>query len=128
MMQFKYWVMGVMLLNMMTAIVACLYMAFLAFKELDRAEQFLKKSNWIVMNKRNLGNGHIARVMRMLQIAGCLSIKNYSIRKGQLDANDVSGFPKKLERKIVWTGRVLLFSFIAMMMASYFFNYIKGGE
>ncbi|TRX72741.1 hypothetical protein [Pseudomonas mangiferae] len=120
--------MGALLLSMMTAVVACLYMTFLAFKELDRAEQFLKQSDWIVMNKRSLGNGPIARVMRMLQIAGCLSVKNYSIRKGQLDASDVSGFPEKLERKIVWTGRVLLFSFIAMMMASYFFNHIKGGE
>ena len=45
--------MGALLLSM-TAIVACLYMTFLAFKELDRAEQFLKNSNWIVMNKRNL--------------------------------------------------------------------------
>jgi len=103
-------------------------MTFLAFKELDRAEQFLKKSNWIVMNKRSLGNGHVARVMRMLQIAGCLSVKSYSIRKGQLDANDVSEFPGRLERKIVWTGRILLFSFVIMMMASYVFNYIKGRE
>ena len=109
--------MGALLLSM-TAIVACLYMTFLAFKELDRAEQFLKNSNWIVMNKRNLGNGHIARVMRMLQIAGCLSVKNYSIRKGQLDASDVLGFPKSWKERLCGRGGFYFFIFIAMMMAS----------
>ncbi|WP_263147949.1 hypothetical protein [Pseudomonas sp. RIT-PI-AD] len=100
-------------------------MTYLAFKELDRAEYYLRNSNLVKANKRYLGGGRLARVMRMLQISSCLSTRNFSIRKGQLDAGDVSEFPEELARQIVWTGRVILVFVILMLISSGCYNHLE---
>ncbi|TRX73246.1 hypothetical protein [Pseudomonas mangiferae] len=99
------------------------YMTILSLRILDEVESHLHRSALVKNNRNNMGGGWIGCTYRLLQINMALLMKEFFIKKGEMDQQDLLEFPTDLEKKITRPGRVLLvsglFTFAVLIYARY---------
>lgn len=96
---------------------------FVAYRYLDRIESTLSNSRMVAVNREVYSHaGLLGKVMRLGSISAMLSIKDFSVRKGLLDSNDIVEAPADLQKLLVrlWTVQILLIALIVL-----FFVWIK---
>lgn len=116
----------IMMVNMFLGVALVIYIAYVASRDLESIEAYLGRSSLVINNRRMLGNGLAARMFRLMQISSCLGMREFSIRKGHLDAKDASEFPSRLARKIVWLGRLLFIIFTVLVLVGGYGKYFNG--
>jgi len=116
----------VVMASLLLGLFLVVYMGYIANKYLDEFESHLTRSKLIVSNRMLMGNSFLGRMYRLLQISSCLSIRNFSIKKGQLDPDDSTEFPQHLARKIVWPSRLILFFGLIVLFGGGYGKYFNG--
>lgn len=122
-MSFKLMVIILSVAGMFFTLAVGIYMTMLSLRVLEEAESYLARSPLVRNNRNNMGGGWVGCTYRILQITMVLLMKEFFIRKGEVDRQDVYSFPPELEKKITRPGRVLLVSgvltFAVLMYARY---------
>ncbi|WP_060514250.1 hypothetical protein [Pseudomonas sp. NBRC 111132] len=87
---------------------------FVACRYLDYLESFFENSKIVVGNKNNLsGAGLLGRVLRTGAISAMLSVSQFCVTKGLVDAGDVKAVPERIKRFMLWLSHLLLFVSLA---------------
>ncbi|MFJ4351756.1 hypothetical protein ACIPZ5_12690 [Pseudomonas sp. NPDC089428] len=88
-----------------------------AYRYLNRIESILSNSRMVAVNREIYSHaGLLGKVMRLGSISAMLSMKNFSVRKGLLDSDDVSMAPADLQRLLVrlWIVQIFLIALILL--------------
>ena len=89
---------------------------FVACRYLDYVEFLLKNSKIVVGNRDNLsGAGLLGKVLRVGGISAMLSVSQFCVRKGLIDAGDLRAVPDRIKRLLIilWLVHVFLFASLA---------------
>ncbi|MGF6392934.1 hypothetical protein [Pseudomonas plecoglossicida] len=88
-----------------------------AYRFLDKVEASFSNSPMVVGNKAIYAHaGMLGQIMRLGSVSAMLSMKDFCIRKGMLDAEDVRSAPQDLKKMLIclWLVHLLLFVLLAM--------------
>ncbi|BDM20382.1 hypothetical protein KMS_R01410 [Pseudomonas sp. LRP2-20] len=89
---------------------------FVACRYLEHVESLLKNSKIIVGNRDNLSRaGLLGKVLRVGGISAMLSVSQFCVRKGLVDAGDLQAVPDRIKRLLIvlWLLHLSLFASLA---------------
>jgi hypothetical protein len=77
-------------------------MAYLMFIKLDEIEGYLTTATWVTPAKNMLkGTGWLSKFHRLTLISALFIVPNLFVRRGDVDAHELSRFPRKLKRLVL---------------------------
>ena len=90
---------------------------FVAHRHLDRIESALSNSRMVAVNREIYFHaGLLGKVMRLGSISAMLSMKDFSVRKGLLNSDDLAKAPAELQKLLVrlWSVQISLIALIVL--------------